>query len=172
MKGTKYLWLWSQENIPFWRQEEFELLRSKDLKVCRAWAIKENLRHMWDYRYAAHMRNYFKRWYFWATHSRLEPVKKAAKTLKGSSGQYRHLCTSPDHQCSGRGYKRKDRKNQKDGLRISQSFPLPHGHLFSLRRAESFPQSTDSTHSLFQNGLTTRCCIDPLKCLMRQRKKY
>ena len=45
LKGTKYLWLWSQENIPFWRQEEFELLRSKDLKVCRAWAIKENLRH-------------------------------------------------------------------------------------------------------------------------------
>ena len=48
LKGTKYLWLWSQENIPFWRQEEFELLRSKDLKVCRAWAIKENLRHMSD----------------------------------------------------------------------------------------------------------------------------
>jgi transposase len=82
LKGTKYLWLWSQENIPCWRQEEFESLRAKDLKVCRAWAIKENLRHLWDYRYAAHMRNYFKRWYFWATHSRLEPIKKAAKTLK------------------------------------------------------------------------------------------
>jgi transposase len=82
LKGTKYLWLWSQENIPSWRQEEFDSLRSKDLKVCRAWAIKENLRHLWDYRYEAHMRNYFKRWYFWATHSRLAPIKKAAKTLK------------------------------------------------------------------------------------------
>jgi transposase len=37
---------------------------------------------LWDYRYEAHMRNYFKRWYFWATHSRLAPIKKAAKTLK------------------------------------------------------------------------------------------
>jgi len=82
LKGTKYLWLWSQENIPQWRQEEFDALRSKDLRVCRAWAIKENLRHLWDYRYEAPMRKYFKRWYFWATHSRLEPIKKAAKTLK------------------------------------------------------------------------------------------
>ena len=82
LKGTKYLWLWSEENIPEWRKEEFEALRAQDLKVCRAWAIKENLRHMWDYRYGAHMRSYFKHWYFWATHCRLEPIKKTAKTLK------------------------------------------------------------------------------------------
>lgn len=43
LKGTKYLWLWSEENIPEWRKEEFETLRARDLKVCRAWAIKENL---------------------------------------------------------------------------------------------------------------------------------
>ena len=82
LKGTKYLWLWSEENIPEWRREEFDTIRAKDLRVCRAWAIKENLRHMWDYRYEANTRKYFKRWYFWATHSRLEPIKKAAKTLK------------------------------------------------------------------------------------------
>jgi transposase len=82
LKGTKYLWLWSQENIPEWRRDEFEALRDKDLRVCRAWAIKENIRHLWDYHYEAHMRRYFKRWYFWATHSRLAPVIKAANTLK------------------------------------------------------------------------------------------
>jgi transposase len=82
LKGTRYLWLWSVENIPLWRRGEFEALRAKDLQVCRAWAIKENLRHLWDYRYEAPMRNYFKRWYFWATHSRLQPIKKAAKTVK------------------------------------------------------------------------------------------
>ena len=42
----------------------------------------ENIRHLWDYRYEAHMRRYFKRWYFWATYSRLAPVIKAANTLK------------------------------------------------------------------------------------------
>jgi transposase len=82
LKGTKYLWLWSQENIPEKRQEEFETLRAKDLRVSRAWAIKENIRHLWNYCYEAHMRRYFQRWYFWATHSRLAPIKKAANTLK------------------------------------------------------------------------------------------
>lgn len=82
LAGTKYLWLWSKENIPAWRQQDFQTLKAKDLKVCRAWAIKENLRHLWAYRYQAWMRKYFKRWYFWASHSRLEPIKKAAKTLK------------------------------------------------------------------------------------------
>lgn len=82
LKGTKYLWLWSQENMPEYRKGEFEELRSKDLRVCRAWAIKENLRHLWDYRYEKCMRDYFDKWYWWATHSRLAPVKKAAATLK------------------------------------------------------------------------------------------
>ncbi|MEW5805012.1 MAG: ISL3 family transposase [bacterium] len=82
LKGTKYLWLWSQENIPLWRREEFEALRAKDLQVCRAWAIKENLRHLWDYWYEGSMRKYFKRWYFWATHSRLKPIKKVARMIK------------------------------------------------------------------------------------------
>ena len=82
LKGARYLWLWSQENIPVWRQPEFEALKAKDLKVCRAWAIKENLRHMWSYWHAGYMRKYFAKWHHWATHSRLEPIKKAAKTLK------------------------------------------------------------------------------------------
>jgi transposase len=82
LKGTKYLFLWSKENIPEWRKEEFENLRSKDLKVCRAWAIKENVRHMWDYRSEGWMHKYFDEWFWWATHSRLEPMIKAAYTLK------------------------------------------------------------------------------------------
>ena len=86
LKGTRYLWLWNAENVPDWRQEEFDTLKSQDLKICRAWAIKENLRHLWDYAYEANMRKYFKRWYFWATHSRLVPIKKAAQTLKDHIG--------------------------------------------------------------------------------------
>jgi transposase len=81
LSGSKYLWLWSKENLPKWRQAEFNELRSKDLKVSRAWAIKENLRRLWDYRYTGCMRRFFKDWYFWATHSRLDPVIKAAKTI-------------------------------------------------------------------------------------------
>lgn len=82
LKGAKYLFLWNKENVPQWRRDEFARLQAQDLKVCRAWAIKENIRHLWDYRYEGCMRKYFAQWYWWATHSRLAPMVKAARTLK------------------------------------------------------------------------------------------
>ena len=53
-----------------------------DLQVSRAWALKENLRQLWTYRRAGWARRFFRRWYFWATHSRLPPVIAVARTLK------------------------------------------------------------------------------------------
>ena len=82
LKGTKHLWLMNEEKIPDWRKEEFDEIRKMKLKTSRAWAIKESLRHFWHYRYPKNAEKYFKRWYFWATHSRLKPIIKAAKTLK------------------------------------------------------------------------------------------
>jgi len=80
--GTKYLWLRNEENVPEWRREEFDGVKNAELKTSRAWAIKESLRVFWNYVYAKCAENYFKAWYFWATHSRLEPMIEAAKTLK------------------------------------------------------------------------------------------
>jgi transposase len=82
LKGTKYLWLRNEENIPDWRREEFAAVKSAELKTSRAWAIKESLRKFWSYSYVKCAAKYFKAWYFWATHSRIVPMIEAAKTLK------------------------------------------------------------------------------------------
>jgi transposase len=82
LKGTRHLWLANQENVPAWRKGEFAAIRKVNLKTGRAWSIKESLRKFWNYRYAKSALSYFRRWYFWATHSRLTPVIKAAKTLE------------------------------------------------------------------------------------------
>jgi len=82
LKGSKYLWLYSQENVPAQRREEFAALKRQELKVGRAWAIKEALRCLWHYVYPASGWKFWKRWYFWATHSRLEPIRKAAETIR------------------------------------------------------------------------------------------
>lgn len=82
LKGSKYLWLYSRENVPQQRRDEFDILRRKELKVGRAWAIKESLRRLWHYVYPASGWKFWKRWYFWATHSRLEPIRKAAETVR------------------------------------------------------------------------------------------
>jgi transposase len=82
LKGSKYLWLYNQENVPERRRAEFAALRRQELKVGRAWAIKEALRGLWCYIYPASGWKFWKRWYFWATHSRLEPMRKAAETIR------------------------------------------------------------------------------------------
>ena len=82
LKKTRFLWLANEENIPAWRREEFAELRQINLKTSRAWALKESLRPFWDYKYAKWAEGFFDRWYYWATHSRLSPMVKAAKTLK------------------------------------------------------------------------------------------
>ena len=82
LKGSRFIWLYSRENFPEKHWDKFCCLKASDLKTGRAWAIKENLRYIWDYNRRAWAKKFWKKWCFWATHSRLEPVKKAANTLK------------------------------------------------------------------------------------------
>src|SRR5713101_2844555 len=86
LSGSKYLWLYSAENLPARHRGRFAALRETDLKTSRAWAIKETIRHFWEYKRRGWAERHWKSWFFWATHSRLQPVIDAAYTLK------RHLC--------------------------------------------------------------------------------
>ena len=98
LTGTKYIWLYSRENLPMKYWDLFWRLRDGDLKTARAWAIKENLRHLWAYKSATWAEKHWKKWYFWATHSRLEPITEVAKTLKthlyGIMNYFKHRITN------------------------------------------------------------------------------
>jgi transposase len=82
LKGTKYFWLFSEENLPDKHRPKFEVLKEMNLKVGKAWAMKESLRELWEYAHTAFARRFFKKWYAWASRSRLEPVKKVAHMLQ------------------------------------------------------------------------------------------
>jgi transposase len=82
LKGTKYLWLFSEENLPESYVEKFADLRGMHLKTGRAWAIKEALRDLWGYQRKGWAMKYWKHWYFWATHSRLAPVVDVARMIQ------------------------------------------------------------------------------------------
>ena len=79
---TRYLWLKNPRNWSERQRQTFQSIKVDTLKVGRAWAIKEEFSEFWNYHYAASAKKFFERWYFWATHSRLEPIITAAKTLK------------------------------------------------------------------------------------------
>jgi transposase len=82
LKRTKYLWLFSEENFPEEHKARFAGLKRLHLQTGRAWAIKESLRDLWNYQRKGWAVRHWKAWYFWATHSGLQPVAKAARTIK------------------------------------------------------------------------------------------
>ena len=45
-------------------------------------ALKESFRDLWRYQRRGWAERHWKQWYFWATHSRLDPIVKAAHTLQ------------------------------------------------------------------------------------------
>jgi transposase len=95
LKRTKYLWLYSEENLPKLSREKFATLRALHLKTGRAWAIKESLRDLWSYRRRGWALRHWKHWYFWATHSRLKPIVKVARMI---NGHLDNVLTYVDHR--------------------------------------------------------------------------
>jgi len=95
LKGTKYLWLYSAENVPERHRPTFESLKASTLKVARAWAIKERLRGLWDYTSIAWARRYFWDWYAWAIRSKLEPVRAVARMIRSHLTNVVNYCRVP-----------------------------------------------------------------------------
>ena len=79
---TKYWWLKTGPLDDATLQRQFCALRNSDLKVARAWSIKETAMNLWSYESKTWAHKFFKRWFFWATHSRLKPVVDVARMMK------------------------------------------------------------------------------------------
>ncbi len=98
LSGSKYLWLYSRENLPARHKQRFQSLKQMHLKTARAWAIKESLREFWRYNRVGWAVRHFKAWYFWATHSRLKPVIEVARMFRKYLRQiltyFRHRITN------------------------------------------------------------------------------
>ncbi len=82
LKGSRFSWLSNEENLREEFIERFDRLKHADLKVSRAWAIKELFRDFWPYAHAGWAKRHFDKWYSWAIRSRLEPIKEKARMIK------------------------------------------------------------------------------------------
>ncbi|MGH9701492.1 MAG: ISL3 family transposase [Candidatus Acidiferrales bacterium] len=80
--GSRYFWLYGRENVPDKHLIRFDTLRNANLKTARAWAIKEQLRDLWNQPALEDGEAWWRGWFGWASHSRLEPVKKVARMIK------------------------------------------------------------------------------------------
>jgi transposase len=82
LKGTRPLWLWGEENLPACHAARFDSLKQSALRTARAWRLKELWRTFKHCINVADAMTFFQRWYASAIHSKLEPIKTVARTLK------------------------------------------------------------------------------------------
>jgi transposase len=82
LRGTKYMWLANEENQHERFADTFASLKGSNLKVARAWAIKEQFRSFWDCPSKDCAKQHFDDWYAWAIRSRIDPIKAKAKMVK------------------------------------------------------------------------------------------
>ncbi|HHI92078.1 MAG TPA: hypothetical protein ENK04_00980 [Gammaproteobacteria bacterium] len=73
-----FSWLSNETNLGEEFIERFNRLKHADLKVSRAWAIKELFRDFWSYTYAGWSKRHFDKWHSWAMRRRLKPIKEKA----------------------------------------------------------------------------------------------
>ncbi|MCC7411184.1 MAG: transposase [Gammaproteobacteria bacterium] len=57
-------------------------LEHLNLKINRAYLLKELFRNFWSYQKAGWAKRYLKKWFWWATHSRLAPMREFAWMLR------------------------------------------------------------------------------------------
>lgn len=84
LKGKRFVVL--KNNINLTPKQKFALdeinLPSLNLKTFRALRIREAFQGIYQAETKTDFKNLLQKWYYWATHSRLEPIKKIARTIK------------------------------------------------------------------------------------------
>jgi transposase len=85
LRGQKYLFLKNRQNLTesqLMKLKAIESMPQLNLKTVRAYHIRENFQEIYKEATRDNFVRALKKWYFWATHSRIGPVRDAAKTIK------------------------------------------------------------------------------------------
>ena len=82
MHKTRFIWLKNPWNLTAAQHQRLGQLERLNLKINRAYLLKELFADFWTYRRAGWAKRYLKRWFWWATHSRLPPLRDFAWMLR------------------------------------------------------------------------------------------
>ncbi len=82
LKGTRYIWLKNPENLTVNQLEQMQSLSKSNLKTLRAYNIKLSLQEFYTITDPVAAEAHLKKWFFWATHSKLKPMIDAAYFIK------------------------------------------------------------------------------------------
>ena len=81
LKRSRYVWLKSPNKLTTPQSEMLSTLSKRNLKTVRAYHMQMNFKELWQQPKTL-AKAFLDKWYFWATHSRLQPMIQAAKTIR------------------------------------------------------------------------------------------
>ena len=85
LRGQRYLFLKNRVNLTETQKKSLmaiEAMPRLNLKTIRAYHIRENFQGIYNEKTPEDFEKLLKKWYFWATHSRIEAMKEAAYTIR------------------------------------------------------------------------------------------
>lgn len=82
LKRTRYAWLKNESSLSTGQRETIDSLARSNLKTARAYQIRLTFQEFYREPSRLDAETFLKTWYFWATHSRLQPMINAARTVR------------------------------------------------------------------------------------------
>jgi transposase len=92
-------WLLLRNSVNLKRQDRVRLreLLAAHRRLATVYMLKDDLKSLWDYRYPRYAMDLFREWYARAIRSRIEPLKRFARQLRGKIDGILAHCKYPLH---------------------------------------------------------------------------
>jgi hypothetical protein len=140
LKGSRYFWLANAENLDESFRDAFAASKHSDLKVSRAWAIKELFRDFWGYRARGWEAQAFQQMVQLGHPQSVNSDQKGSQDFKAVPGQPAQLLRIPDYECGVGGDEFQDKNCEVECTRFSLAPRLQSQHPVLLRWAGYGPR--------------------------------
>lgn len=126
MKHTRYIWLKNPWNLTDKQKSRLSALEQLNLKINRAYLLKEAFRNFWSYSKPGWAEKYLNKWFWWATHSRLKPMRNFAWLVRRHEENILSYFKMPIHNGSVEGLNNKAKviSHKAYGFRSAKNYIL------------------------------------------------
>ena len=124
IKGVRWLIAYSSASRSKDQTRKINLLEKSNNKIFRAWLLKDNFEHFWDYISPGHAANFLNTWITRALKSRIDSMKEFALMLRRHKENILSFVTNPVTNARAEGINRllKIIKNRASGFKSLQGF--------------------------------------------------
>src|SRR5262249_32713994 len=97
VKSARWLLLRNAENVSAADRIKLNELLAANRALMLVYVLKDDLKHLWDYRYEGSAKRFWEQWYRRARRSAIAPLKKFASSLKDKLAGVLAHCRWPLH---------------------------------------------------------------------------